>query len=649
MGKQIILQKISLQNWRAQNRDVVFFDDVTTISGKNKSGKSSVFNAFLWALTGYDSLGRSNFELFDNTIEQRPDNSKKAIVEVVLDVEGERVTLRREAEIGWVRKRNTQVYERSGSDSYHYFVDDIEHSAKLYNERIEAIFNAPMDKIRIMLNPAHFLSLDWEVMRKHLNDIIGELSESDFKGDYSTIRDMLNKYSTEELKEMYKAQMRPIKANISALPTTIQALYDSVGEKINRKDIEIAIEVGKESLAKVDAQIADANKALQPYYDKRTAELREIDALERELTEKRREYDYTDSEELINARKELQAVRKRNAEIVSNNEIVDGKKRTLTREISRLESEIKYREGEHEKLSQRNKECKARTFTADTCRYCGQTLPEDKLESAKAQFEAERKREHERIVVDGRTNKYLLESAQENLKKAQFELGTLSTEPTEDTTALEAKISDLSAQKIAFEETPIFKRLSEKIADIRTNITVIPTDVAGELIKSRKDLLESIELLNKQLGKADAQEETYRRAVHKQAQLEAETAELAKLEGKHDAVVAYERERAEIISYRVNHRFNFVKVEMTKTNKSGDIIDTCKILDADGVSVAVTNTASRIISGIDMSLAFAGYYNVAVPLFVDNAEAINESNFPFTPTQTIKIKATEDFFEVLQK
>lgn len=647
--KEIIVQKVSLQNWRAQNRDVVFFDDITVISGKNQSGKSSIFNAFLWVLTGYDSLGRSNFELFDNTVEQTPENSKKAVAEVVLSVEGEIITLRREAEIGWVRKRGTQNYERSGSDSYHYFIDNIEHSAKLYKERVESIFNAPMDKILIMLNITHFLSLDWKVMRKHLNDIIGELSDADFKGDYSAIIDMLNKYSTEDLKEMYKAQMRPIKENVNSLPAVIQTLYDSVGEEINRKEIEQDIELAKAELTSLDEKIADSNKALQPYYDKRNAEEREISTLTAELDKQRREYEFNESDELVAARKELQSLRKKNAEITSNNEIAEGKKRTLTREIARLESEIKYRENQHQVLTERNNECKARTFTEDTCRYCGQPLPEDKMETAKAKFEAERKREHERIVEDGKTNRALLESAQENLKKAQFELSTLSTEPLLDTKDAETKIADLSALKAPFEETIAFKRLSEKIVDIRTNITVIPTDVAGELIKSREDLLESIELLNKQLGKADAQEETHRRAEQKQAQLEAETAELAKLEGKHDAVVAYERERAEIISYRVNHRFNFVKVEMTETNKSGDIIDTCKILDADGVSVAVTNTASRIISGIDMSLAFAGYYDVAVPLFVDNAEAINESNFPFTPTQTIKIKATEDFFEVLQK
>lgn len=647
--KEIILQKVSLQNWRAQNRDVSIFGDMTTISGKNKSGKSSVFNAFLWTLTGYDSNGRSNFELFDNTIEQTPENSKKAVAEVVLSVEGEIITLRRETEIGWVRKRGTQNYERSGSDSYHYFIDNIEHSAKLYKERVESIFNAPMDKILIMLNITHFLSLDWKVMRKHLNDIIGELSDADFKGDYSAIIDMLNKYSTEDLKEMYKAQMRPIKENVNSLPAVIQTLYDSVGEEINRKEIEQEIELATAELTSLDEKIADSNKALQPYYDKRNAEEREISTLRAELDKQRREYEFNESDELVAARKELQSLRKKNAEITSNNEIVEGKKRTLTREIARLESEIKYRENQHKVLTERNNECKARTFTEDTCRYCGQPLPEDKMEVAKAKFEAERKREHERIVEDGKINKSLLESARENLNKAQFELSTLSTETLLDTKDIEAKIADLSALKAPFEETIAFQRLSEKIADIRANLTEIPTSVTEELKQKRGEILEVINNLNKQLGKADAQDEAYRKAIAKQSQLEAETAELAKLEGKLNCVVEYERERASIISTRANRYFSFIKVEMTEVNKSGDIVDTCKVLDANGVSVAVTNTASRIVSGLDMAVAFAKFYDVAVPVFVDNAEAINESNFPFVPAQVIKIKATEDFFTIESK
>lgn len=647
--KRIILKKLALHNWRAQNKEVVFYDDETTISGRNRSGKSSVFNAFLWTLTGYDSSGRSNFELFDNTIEQTPENSQTAITEVVLEVDGEQITFRREAEIGWTRKRNTKVYERSGSDNYHYFIDDIEHTAKLYNERIESIFNAPMDKIRIMLNITHFLSLEWKVMRKHLNDIIGTLSDSDFTGDYSQISEMLSKYSTEALKEMYKSQMRPIKADIAALPTTIQTLYDSVGEKIHRQDIECVIAEAKKVLATIDEKIADANKAMQPYYDKRANEEREIARLNDEIQTKRREYDLNEPDGLINLRKKLATLNRENAKIVANNEQVAIRKRQLSRNIEQLTHEIKWREETHEKLSQKNKECKGRIFTEDLCPYCGQTLPSDKLEDSKKQFEEERKREHARIVEDGKRNRADLEKAREDLSKAKFELESLSEETLINTKDIELEIAEMSVSKLPFEETDTYNYLNEKIADIRANMTDIPSDVTAELRANRSDVLETIELYNKQLGKADAQDETYRKAICKQAQLEEETTALAKLEGMYDAVVAYERERAEIISTRVNRQFKFIKVEMTEMNKSGDIIDTCKILDAEGVSVAVTNTASRIISGVDMALAFANYYDVSVPCFVDNAEAINESNFPYVPSQVIKIKATEENFGVKGK
>ena len=77
--KTIKLKKLTIQDWRAKNK-VVEFSDNTEIRGYNKSSKSSVYNGFLWLLTGCDSEDRNNYNLFDNTIEQTHDTSKAATV-----------------------------------------------------------------------------------------------------------------------------------------------------------------------------------------------------------------------------------------------------------------------------------------------------------------------------------------------------------------------------------------------------------------------------------------------------------------------------------------------------------------------------------------------------------------------------------------
>lgn len=651
--KEIKLLKISLENWRAQNRDVVFNGEDTTISGRNKSGKSSIYDAFLWALTGYDSSARSNFELFDNKVEQTPDNSKKAIVEVVLDVEGEEVKFRREAEIGWVRKRNTSTYERGGSDNYKYFVDDIENSAKMYNERVERVFNAPMEKIKVMLNINYFLSLDWRVMRKNFQDIIGEITDSDFSGDYKNISKLLKEYTTEEVKEQLKNQMRPIKANIASLPDTIEALEASITEELDEDAIRNQI-----ARYKVDLKDAEENiegyfdKHIKPNLDKRQALKEELSLAKDKLFEARRNHSYEESSDVKALREELRAKEKENEEIIRRNEKRAYNKRDAEREVERLHAKINYCEKEHEKLTEENRRCKEREFTADTCRYCGQTLPDNMLAEAKAKFEAEKEREHNHIVESGKLNRAQLERYKEELQKTLTSLELMGNDDEKliNTADIKERIGILSAQKVEFEQTPVFAHWNAKIEELSAKIEEVDIKVTPTaLLDEKRAIQDKLEELNRELGKAEEQTKQKLRALRMKNQLKEETIQLAELEGKLNSVVEYERERAQIISDRVNHYFDFVKVEMTEIRKDGELADTCRILDKDGVNVAVTNTASKAVAGIDICNAFARYYDVCPPLWVDNAESINDDNFPYYAGQTIKIKATEDFFSVEQK
>lgn len=651
--KNIKLLKISLENWRAQNRDVVFNGEDTTISGRNKSGKSSVYDAFLWALTGYDSSARSNFELFDNKVEQTPDNSKKAIVEVLFDVDGEEIKFRREAEIGWVRKRNTSNYERGGSDNYKYFVDDIENSAKMYNERIERVFNAPMEKIKVMLNITYFLSLDWRVMRKNLQDIIGEIADSDFKGDYKSISKLLKEYTTDEVKEQLKNQMRPIKANISSLPDTIEALEASITEELDEDSIRNQI-----ARCKVDLKDAEENiegyfdKHIKPNLDKRQALKEELSLAKDKFFEARRNHAYEESAEVKALREELYAKEKENGDIARRNAKRASDRREAEREVERLHAKINYCEKEHEKLSDENRRCKEREFTAETCRYCGQTLPSNMLADAKAKFEAEKEREHNHIVESGKLNRAQLERYKEELQKTLTSLELMGDDEEKliNTADIKERIGVLSAQNVEFEQTPVFAHWNAKIEELSAKIEEVDVKATpAALLDEKRAIQYKLEELNRELGKAEEQTKQKLRALRMRNQLKEETIQLAELEGKLNSVIEYERERAQIISDRVNHYFNFVKVEMTEIRKDGELADTCRILDKDGVNVAVTNTASKAIAGIDICNAVARYYDVCPPLWVDNAESINDDNFPYYAGQTIKIKATEDFFSVEQK
>ena len=85
--KKVAIKTLLLDHWRAQNRAVRFAQD-THIKGDNRQGKSSVVNAILWLLTGSDEYDRTNYNLFDITVEQTYENAVPASVEAVFDIDG---------------------------------------------------------------------------------------------------------------------------------------------------------------------------------------------------------------------------------------------------------------------------------------------------------------------------------------------------------------------------------------------------------------------------------------------------------------------------------------------------------------------------------------------------------------------------------
>ena len=54
--KNVILKRLSLVNWKGQKERSIDFSNETSICGANATGKSTMFDAFIWLLFGKDSL-----------------------------------------------------------------------------------------------------------------------------------------------------------------------------------------------------------------------------------------------------------------------------------------------------------------------------------------------------------------------------------------------------------------------------------------------------------------------------------------------------------------------------------------------------------------------------------------------------------------
>lgn len=646
--KTIKLKKLTLQDWRAQNKVVEFTDD-NEIRGYNKSGKSSVYNAFLWLLTGADDMDRTNYNLFDNTIEQTHENSKVASVEGVFEIDGIEYTFKRTAEIGWTRKKGHDEYERKGTDNYKFYIDGIERNATEYKKSVEELF-APIDKLKIMLNLQYFLRMDWKEMRKQLESMVGEITMDDFKGDYSDILNDLKKYSPEEVKVSYKAKMKPIKQSIDSLPVTIETLKSNLPDISEVEKAKFEIDEVKSQIESIDKQLLGSSESVQKLIDKRNEELAKIGELESEYNKRKIWHLGKHNDELSRLREEISEIDFSNSQISRENEsakkTITNAKESLKLATSKLNKLNEYRE----QLLKQNEEVKAMQFADEKCPYCGQMLPEDKLEEAKAKFLVSKDAKHKAIVAEGKANNVKIEQCKKEIAELEaiIEKG-YEEKPLKDKSELEVKLRNLEVEFIPYEETTEGKKKVAEISHLKANLTVIPSQDNEALLNMKKSLMKDVETLSKKLGLKDEYDKQMEIIQEKQKELKDSAIELARLEGLLNKVNQYEREKAQIISDRVNGKFDYIKVEMTEVNKSGELVDTCKILDADGVSASSTNFASQVRCGIDISTAFCKLYEVNLPCFVDFAESICEDNYPETERQTIKLIVDDCKFNVVNK
>lgn len=648
--KEIKLLKLSLQNWRGQTREIEFSDNML-IKGRNESGKSTILNAVLWVLTGADEYDRVNYKLFDDKLEQTYENAQTAIAELTMNIDGINYTFKKTAAQGWARKKGRDEFERKGTDDYTFFIDEIQRSANDYKKFIEEAI-LPIDILKICLNTKHFLfnTKDWKEQRKLLERMVGEIKFEDFKGNYADIEEDLKKYGIEDCIAKYKSQIKPIKERVDSLPNTIEVLKGNLPDISDLDEISKKLEETKAQIETIDKQLSGSADAIQPFIEQRNKQLAEIEKLKLEYSEKKSEYEMKPVEEANKIKMEISDIDLYNEQADKKNRQANAEVEKNKRELDGLQDKLASLKLMREELLRQNKECKNRIFMNATCQYCGQALPEDKEEENKRKFIEQREKDHKEIVRRGKENRAKLEETAARIKELQILIAEGYEEiPMKDKSELVAKLAQMRKDFVPFNETITAKEINEKIANIKANLADIPTIDNEGLTNTKKLLMDEYAELNKQMGKKDDRARDEAKIVELQRELKTNASEKALLEGKLEKIKKYEREKAAIIRDRVNSRFDYVSVIMSEKNKSGDDVDTCQILDKKGVNALVTNGASKVRCGIDIARAFAKFYEVNMPVIIDDCESINDDNLPQLDTQTIRMYVDTCGFTIINE
>lgn len=629
---KIKLNKLTLSQFRAADGEI-HFGKHTELSGANKVGKTTRYNALLWLLTGYDNNDSLNHKLFNTMLEPTPDNAVQCAVEGEFEIDGTKTVIKRTADIKWVTKRKSKEKERGGTDDYHVYIDGIEYTAKEYKEYLSENI-ADQRLLRIMLNGYSFLKEDWKTQRKLLVDLFeDEINEA--------LKDK-HKEAIADIKKIGKGKQEILVKHISTEKAEAKKTIDSMDSKI--EEINNQMEV-------VDETLATKITAKEELKKSKEEELQGLNATTQlfggDLAKLREDYSNANkvyNEAFDNERDEKQAeYDKLKRDYQDKLDEYDGKVRLYKKEaqaISDKEEELAELNKEREKNKADYKEIVAKVFVDEYCPTCNQKLTPEQITEAKAKFETDKEAKKVEILNKGSKDKKAyqdLEAEIKSLKEAHVE----PAKPTEPSKMADLK-KELDKERTPFSETEKGKEFMAQAEQLKADSK---PDNSKEIEAKKKTLSGEIETLANELIELKAQNGAVERNKTRNDDIAArQTSKTEAMQRRADAecledrLKAYDSEKATLMQSKMNDVFEFCHVILRKQMKDGTWNDTCE-LEYDG-EYSVLNDGGRIIAAIDVQKAFQKLKGVTLPLFVDRAESLTTK---FTHEgQIVTLRTTND-------
>lgn len=635
--KRIVLKSIRLENWASRNCKVVF-GNRTKIMGENKVGKSSIMFAWRWLLTSrIDAVHPANYELFDKNVPLSPD-TPMAIVEAVIDIDGCEYVLTRKAEASFKRERGKSEWIKSPSDKYYTYIDNIEYTATQFGEWLENNI-APLDMLPFCIDGVFFSTLceeDKKKGRKVLEKIVGEITEMDFNGDYSLIVDDLKKLPIEKIIERTKSELSSLKERSEKIPVELEVKENLLSSWQSEIVDSESIESAKKRIDELDKQIIELSNT-----EERNKILQEIHSIELSLSEQRNTYEYQQNVRVGQIKGQIREVSERNANIERTNNNLKMARRDNESSLRSLGDLLYGLKKERELLLNKRDEVKGRTFVAEKCTYCGQDLPVEMVEDLRTKFNEQKEKELTAIVTQGKAVAEKIKDCESQIKALEESLSMpLLLHTPESTEELEKELAQVQKDFIPFESTNEYINANCEIQRLRASLP--DTSNVDRLIREKQEALQDFEKLLKKsalIDKINVLQKEIDALYDEQRKVGIES---ANKEGVIAKCNEWIEERANIISDRINGKSNGCEIQMYSVQKNGEKVPDCVMVDASGVPYGRTNTGEKMNMDIEMQKLFMRYFDIELPIFIDECSRFNPNNVPNMEQQHILIFATDD-------
>lgn len=646
--KTIKLKKLALVNFKGiHDLEIEFSDRETWITGDNGTGKTTIFDSFLWLLFGKDSTWRSdnNFNVKTLDANGKPILHLEHSVTGVLDVDGKEVSLSRSYVEVWAKPRNKSE-EVLKNHKTEFAVNGVKMGTKSeYDEVVSSIIDESVFKL--ITDPYYFASLKPDVQKSILFDMVGSVSDEDvarIKPEYAELLNNLTGRTLEQYAKEIAARKKAVNDELKVIPSQIDTANRLMPEAEDWDALESEIADKKKALADIDAQIADKSKLAENEY-KRKAELQKT------LNDKRLALSKRQAEIKGEAMKDVNAktleLQKKEYEINSlANEIKGYKERrqNITLNIAAINDDLAVMRAEYRKINAETLEYPQGAFVCPTCH---RPLEIDDIEAKqremKANFNAEKAKRLQKNTDEGKAKKQRMEELTKEaddlalkISAGERQVGVMK----EEYETMKSQIPQTPDADAMIRNDATCIELENDIAELTNQMGVEykPADTT-ELKSGKVVLQDAIQELYKRLAIREQIARIRKEIDGLEKKRRANNEALSELERIEDLAFNFQKDKDAELTRRINGLFKYVTFTFTREQLNGNEKLTC-ICMVNGTPYPDVNTAGKVNAGIDIINAICKIKGICAPLFIDNRESVNEI-IP-TISQVINLKASNE-------
>ena len=639
--KQIKLQKISLVNFKGiKSLDLDFSDGDTLVCGENGSGKTTVFDAFLWCMFGKDSTNRSdsNFNLKTLDADGMPILRLEHSVTCLLSVDGKDIKLQRGYKEVWTKPRGT-TEETLTNHKTEFYVNDVKLGTKKeYESTIAEIIDE--DVFRMITNPFAFTSLSADRQKEMLLDMAGAVTDEELAAMNPAFVSLMAEISGKPLATFLKeisAKKKACKDVLAVIPSQIQTAQNLMPEAEDWDALQAEINAKLEEMHQVDEQIADKAKLNDAEYQRKAQLQATISDAKMELNEAKNAVKFKAT---AGRQQALSEIKEMEYKIQGKNQDLSYKQRTmadLQTEYAKIGEALENLRADYRTISAR-----VISFSEDqfVCPTCKRQLEIEDIEAKQAELTDNFNREKAQDLMDnqekGKALRAKYEGVAAKINVCKSELAQI----LEGLKADEAKLAELKAAIPEAVNVEALIAADKGCIDLQNEITELENQ-----LKVEAKPVDVTDLRARKVSVNDALQALYKRAAKrdqiKRAEDEIKALEekqmsnnqaLADLENWEFQATAFQKAKDEELLKRINGLFQFVSFSFVSAQLNGGEKLTC-VCTVNGTPYPDVNNAGKINAGLDIINAICNAKGVCAPIFVDNAESVNE----IQPTLSQKI------------